>query len=260
MRICIVSPHRDDACLSLGMSLIRWARAGHRIRIVNCFTRSASAPYSDADTVHANDRTSYVSAVREKEDKVFLRRVPGAEMVDLRLKDAPLRMRCKEHEVHGRPVNEADPAIAKIATALEKRVGSNQVDLLLLPFGIGRHVDHSTAREAALPFARELACGFYDDMPYPSLVDADLEVNELREEIATHTAWQIVPLLCRAGITAASMKRELARIYCSQIDEATVDAIAEIAGRDNGERIWANDRLLALVEAGISGWSDGFVI
>ncbi len=177
LKICVVSPHRDDACFSLGLSLVRWAHAGHRIRVLNCFTRSAFAPYSDADTVHQNDRTSYVSAMREKEDKVFVRRVPGAGLIDLRLKDAPLRFRCGVDEVFRRALDEADPAIAKIASALEKRVGSEDAELLLLPLGLGAHVDHITARHAAMPFALPLACGFYEDLPYASREGADQEIE-----------------------------------------------------------------------------------
>lgn len=256
LKISIVSPHRGDACFALGLSLVRWAHAGHKIRLVNCFTRSAYAPYSDADTVHPNDRMSYVSAMREKEDSVFLRQIPGAEMVDLRLKDAPIRMRCAEQDVYGRAVSEDDPAIGKIAAALEKRTGPDQVDVLLLPLGMGSHIDHSTTRAAAVRFASGLACGFYEEMPYGSREGAESERERLRIEIVRQTGSSLSPMICYAGASAGSAKRELAEIYCSVLDEASVEQMASAAERIGGERIWANERLLALVKAGVAGWSE----
>ncbi len=256
MKICIVSAHRGDACLSLGVSLVRWARAGHRIRVVNCFTRSSYAPYSDADTVHANDRTSYVSAMREKEDKAFFRRVPNAELVDLRLKEASLRFRCEADAVVNLAWSEADPAIAKIAAALEKRVGANQVDLILLPMGVNRHIDHITAREAALAFAEAAPCGFYEDASFAAPESAEGDGNEMREEFARRIGWKLAPLLCRSGSDGAAMKRSYAQIYCSLLDEATVDVVARMHEQHGGERIWANERLVAAVDAEIPGWSE----
>ena len=43
--------------------------------VLNIFTRSRYAPYSDAGFVHENDQLSYVSAMRLREDEHFLRRI-----------------------------------------------------------------------------------------------------------------------------------------------------------------------------------------
>ena len=254
LNICVVSPHRDDACFSLGLSLVGWANAGHRIRVLNCFTRSAFAPFSDAETVHPNDRTSYVSAMREREDKVFLRRIPGADMMDLRLKDAPLRFRCEVDEVFRRPMSEADPAIAKIRAALEKRVGIDRAEVLFLPCGIGRHVDHITVREAAMPFGRPLACGFYEDLPYASREGAERELETLVEELGGRPGWALTPVVRQDDADAAARKRKLTEIYCSQVDESSVEAMSRYAERYQGERIWANERLADLLRSGVDGW------
>ncbi len=257
LKISIICAHRGDACFAMGLTLVRWARAGHKIRLINCFTRSAYAPYSDADTVHPNDRMSYVSAMRAKEDGVFLRKMPSAEILDLRLKDAPIRLRCAEQDVYGRAVSDEDPAIAKIAAALEKRMGPDKVDVLLLPLGIGSHVDHSTSRAAALGFASRLACGFYEDMPYGSLEGAESEGERLRLDIERETGVSLTPMVCSTGASPFASKRKLVEIYCSVLDDASVERIASAAERVGGERIWANERLLAMVGAGAPGWSEG---
>ncbi len=223
---------------------------------MNCFSRSTYAPYSDADTVHPNDRMSYVSAMRSKEDAVFLRRMRGAEIVDLRLKDAPIRLRCAEQDAYGRAVSNEDPAIGKIVSALEKRTGSGQVDILLLPLGIGSHVDHSTARSAAMGLVPALACGFYEDMPYASREGAEDEREKLRLEIERQIDSSLSPMICSGDAAASPAKRTLAEIYSSVLDERSVEEMASAAERTGGERIWVNGLLLALVNAGIPGWAE----
>lgn len=196
-----------------------------------------------------------MSAMREKEDKVFVRRVPGAGLIDLRLKDAPLRFRCGVDEVFRRALDEADPAIAKIASALEKRVRSEDAELLLLPLGLGSHIDHITARHAAMPFALPLACGFYEDLPYASREGADKEIDDACRNLEERYGWHLRSLLARDGLDAELKKRKLCQIYCSQVDDATINTMAAFSLRYEGERIWANSRLSALVEAGLPGWS-----
>ena len=92
----MLSPHRDDAAFSLAIAITNWLTARHTVTILNVFTRSRYAPYSDAAFVHENDQLSYVSAIRLREDEHFLRRITEAlpkglksnlHMVDLNLKD-----------------------------------------------------------------------------------------------------------------------------------------------------------------------------
>jgi hypothetical protein len=108
MHLLILSPHRDDAAFSLSLALEHWLRGRHTLTIVNVFTRSRYAPFSDADTVHENDLMSYVSAMRKREDEAFLKQMRGARMVDLNLKDAPIRLRCDAATVCDIAVNPDD--------------------------------------------------------------------------------------------------------------------------------------------------------
>ena len=72
MIFVVLSPHRDDAAFSLGLAVDSWLAAGHSVSVLNFFTQSAYAPYSDVETLHANDRVSFVSAVRRREDVAIL--------------------------------------------------------------------------------------------------------------------------------------------------------------------------------------------
>ena len=75
LKILILSPHRDDAAFSLSIAITNWLTARHTVTILNVFTRSRHAPYSDAGFVHENDELSYVSAMRLREDEHFVRRI-----------------------------------------------------------------------------------------------------------------------------------------------------------------------------------------
>ena len=125
MKIVVVSPHRDDAAFSVGLAIDAWLAARQAVDVLCCFTRSSSAPFSDADSLHPNDRLSYVTAVRAREDLAWSKMYRGAlSLTDLRLKDAPIRFRCPEDEVLGRSVAPADKAIGVIQKGLSRSGGN----------------------------------------------------------------------------------------------------------------------------------------
>ncbi len=194
LKILILSPHRDDAAFSLSIAITNWLTARHTVTILNIFTRSRYAPYSDAAFVHENDELSYVTAMRLREDEAFLRRITQnlpkglknhLHMADLNLKDAPIRLRIPLEEVSDTPVNPIDPSIEKIRKALTKQSEAGAMEALVIPAALGNHVDHLTVREAAQPFTATFPTAYYEDLPYatthPSAA-TDLEV--LREAAA----------------------------------------------------------------------------
>ena len=145
----------------LAIAITNWLSARHTVTIFNIFTRSRYAPYSDADFVHENDQLSYVSAMRLREDEHFLRRITEAlpkglknnlHIIDLNLKDAPIRLRIPLQELSDTPVNPIDPGIEKIRKVLTKQSEAGSMEALVLPAALGKHVDHLTVREAAMPF------------------------------------------------------------------------------------------------------------
>jgi hypothetical protein len=266
--IIILSPHRDDAAFSLALAIETWLTAGHTITLLNVFTRSLHAPYSDADFIHENDRLSYVSAMRLREDELFLQRLTQPlsrtqkqhlHMVDLNLKDAPIRLRIPDDALCDTPVNPEDPAIEKIRKALTRQSELGNLEALVL------HVDHITVREAALPLTATLPSAFYEDLPYaashPS-VAADLDALQ---NAATKIGDPLTPILYPTQTPAQSEslpeaeaegeaqsaaaeqakriahKRRLALGYASQIDEEAATLIANFATRYHAaERLWAN--------------------
>ena len=247
MNILLLSPHRDDAAFSLSLSINHWLACGHHVTLLNVFTRSLYAPYSDAESVHENDRLSYVSAMRRREDEAFLKQEPGLEMIDLNIKDAPIRLRCDSSTVCDMDVNPEDTCIPKIRKAIAKRAESGKAfTALVLPLGLGHHVDHRTARDAALPLTPDLPCAFYEELPYATREGVRVDLSRFREDTNTRLHEPLFPVLCHGTHTRPTeFKRRIALLYSSQIDAALADVICSFSHRyQGGERLWANQAWL----------------
>jgi LmbE family N-acetylglucosaminyl deacetylase len=237
VRIVVLSPHRAAAAFSLSLAFESWIARGHTVEVINCFPRSAFAPFSDADSLHPNDRASYVTALRLREDEAWRRQYgKHLTLTDLNLKDAPIRLRCSSEELFTLPVNPADKAIEKIRKALERA----RTDALILPLAIGGHLDHRTAQHAALlaPAAR---LAFYEDLPQSAHPGA----TGLIEAAAHALNPDLQPTFANGPdntAAATERKRKHALCYDSQIDDAAIVTIAEFCARYEGrERLWANE-------------------
>ncbi len=180
MRITVVSPHRGDAAFALGLAIEAWLARGHAVEVVSCFTRSEFAPYSDVGSVHANDRVSFVTAVRKREDEAWRKLHPAQHgaakltLTDLNLKDAPLRLHCGANEVFGRAADASEKVVSKIRRALEmSRAGA-----LVLPLGLSAHVDYVTARNVALSAqVAGFPVAFYEELPYAAGDGAEVAIE-----------------------------------------------------------------------------------
>lgn len=251
LKILVLSPHRDDAAFSLSLSIAQWLAAGHHVLLLNCFTRSLYAPLSDAEHTHSNDRLGYVSALRRREDEHFIRKLRGAtrnniELIDLNIKDAPLRLRCSSDVVCDLEVDPADRSIPKIQKSLAGQIAAGKVEALVLPLALGHHVDHRTARDAALPLSISVPCAFYEDLPYATRPGVTVDLEAFRRDASTRLHQSLHPALCQAP-AAVQTKRKLALGYASQIDDAAADLISSFADRyDGGERLWVNDAWAAI--------------
>ena len=227
-----------DAALGLGLAVDAWLEQGHAVEVVNCFTRSEHAPHSDADSVHANDRMSFVSALRKREDEAWQKLYRSAKLTltDLNLKDAPLRLHCAREEVGSVAVNEADKTFAKIAKALER----SRAAAVVFPLGVGGDVDHRTAMQAAATWLGPVA--FYEDQPYAA------EPGALIEEAAQTAALKLGSPLEPVFVSeptdvdaAVARKRRMALCYVSQLEDAQVAQVAGFCARYGGrERLWGS--------------------
>ena len=156
----VISPHVDDAFLSLGGMLSKNSH-GHQ-KVVNIFCVSdfaprGSCPKGDVDCV---------TALRRKEELANCRLV-GAEVDFLPFRDAKLRN--YKRLIHDLPrYDEESDMIREVKEKI--RVAAADAKTVFLPLAIGRHVDHLIVNRIGLELAVESQIPgdlfFYEDMPY----------------------------------------------------------------------------------------------
>ncbi len=246
LKVVVVSPHRDDAAFSLGLAIDQWLSAGHKVTVLNCFTQSDYAPFSDVSSLHANDKTSFVTAVRRREDVAWTKRAGTAlQLNDLDLLDAPLRLACAVDDVLTLEIRPGDRAVARIAGALAKMARGVPAGhcAFAVPLAAGGHIDHRVARQAALDALTDPAVplAFYEDLPYAARPGAAEMLGPLAEQLQR----ELEPCFPLAkplqAEEAIRRKSKLAECYDSQIDSDEVARIAEFSAMYGGrERLWAN--------------------
>lgn len=219
--LTVISPHPDDAAISLGATLQAWARRGVPIHVITCFTDTTWAPSLPGTPA------SEVRRERAREDAAFLRLLPGASHTRLRGRDIVVRSpeRRRDDAIEKRD----EPLIRDLARSLQRH---RRPGPLLVPLGLV-HLDHKLARLAALR-AGSVAVAFYEDLPYcawlsPSHIAAAAELVS-----------RIVGPLHRAGVGRSARVRQRAiDAYRSQFDEAERRWLARVASERNGEGVWA---------------------
>ncbi len=246
MTIVVLSPHRDDAAFSLGLSIDAWLAQGHTVSVLNCFTQSTYAPYSDVEALHANDRVSFVSALRRREDNAWNKLATNRlSFHDLDLLDAPLRVACAVDEVLTVEMRPGDRALARTEGAVAKLARKAQANgvFVAVPLAMGGHIDHRIVRQAALNAlgATPMPVAFYEDLPYAARLDG-AEDPALRAAETWPDLFAGFALGEPAGLEdAMRRKTRIAECYDSQVDSEAIRSMAEFAGRYGGrERLWAD--------------------
>ncbi|HRF50241.1 MAG TPA: PIG-L family deacetylase [Anaerolineales bacterium] len=173
-RHLILSPHLDDAVLSLGAAIHHWSQAGEAVLVVTVCAGSPNLPrYSRfARELHTRWGLSGEAAVaqRRREDRHALERL-GARARYLKELDAIYRagpdgrwLYPSGDAIFG-PLHHLERGVhdglARRLRALARRWGA---DVVYAPLTIGDHVDHVRVRAAAE--AADLPLAYYEDFPY----------------------------------------------------------------------------------------------
>ena len=207
--LCVLSPHSDDAALSVGLLLA--ARPRKLTKVVTVFNRSDFAHFEDGDL-------SAVTALRVEEDRRFFAEV-GAAAVWFDYMDARLRlgvgrelgslfMRAPEREL----VKAVANAVAKVITP---------DTIVLAPWAVGEHVDHRAVRQAAESLGVRDRLMFYADQPYWALTG--------QPRLPGTAVWA-----ADSGDVSAAAKRRHCSIYASQPAAARMAAWTCVAANGPG--------------------------
>ncbi|TAL31176.1 MAG: PIG-L family deacetylase [Alphaproteobacteria bacterium] len=149
MRICIVSPHLDDAILSCGILMQRRIASGDAVLSLNIFSSGTN------------------SQNRKKEDQCAQGEI-GAGAFFLDELDAPDRDPQYNSLVKlffGALDKSHDPYIDKVAGRIEEFLKHNKIDMAWFPLAAGTHIDHRIAYEAGRRI-KSVPVRFYEDRPY----------------------------------------------------------------------------------------------
>jgi LmbE family N-acetylglucosaminyl deacetylase len=189
LKILYLSPHPDDVAFSAAARVARDVAAGHEVTVLTLFPPApGDGPLADV-------------AARKAEDEAFAR-TAKVTMLDGGWVDAIARQpKYKKLRNLFGPLD--DDALVNEVHA---RISAMTFDEVVAPLGIGQHVDHQVAHQAARRFENAV---FYEDAPYvlvPFKLARRLDSLGLRPENVTRgslsaelsaaaRAWWDAPLL-----------------------------------------------------------------
>lgn len=231
-----VSPHIDDVTLSCPGHVLADRRAGRRALVLTLFSTDvpdlalASQPYRD----------------RWAEEERALDAL-GADGVLAGLPDAPWRSPQAYGNfsgiVFGRDPNDLG-AVGRAAELVARLVRRTRATRVLAPLGVGEHIDHRLAHEAARIAAadfRTATLRFYEDRPYASVPHAT------RLRLAALGLRSDAPDLCGAGLrelTAAFFFGLFRARYVQSFLHGTMNRVTVMARYGNQLQAAARDGLV----------------
>ncbi|CAM4446566.1 LmbE family N-acetylglucosaminyl deacetylase [Paenibacillus endophyticus] len=177
MKHLFLSPHLDDAAISCGDYIDNLVRTGHAVTVMTVFTGSAERLSMLARIIHKKFRLrdEEVMDVRLQEDRSACTLL-GADTIHLGLPECLYRFDEKGGPTY-RKLNELfetdpsrEPAASKEIISSLGDIDFTQYDLIYIPLGVGRHIDHLLVREAvelvastSFPLSKLM---YYRDLPY----------------------------------------------------------------------------------------------
>jgi LmbE family N-acetylglucosaminyl deacetylase len=158
VRLLFLSPHSDDAALSMGGWIWQtWLERGGLpgSALATVFSRSLYAPYAELHT------EAEVSACRAREDMAFAERF-GLRRLDLGFPDSSACGIPDERERQAPAA--ADPRRQPLVRSLS--AVCVRFDVVCLPAGVGGHVDHQLLVESVTEAGLLSRTVLFEDLPY----------------------------------------------------------------------------------------------
>lgn len=233
-RILIISPHLDDAVLSCGARIRQWIKEGNEVKVVSVFTHTGDAAAEEAQALYNTRRSDDVAALTAMQ----------ASFTHLSFADAPFRNPAY-HNFHTLLFHEAVPPAEApvkeaVQQALHQLVQQYAPHTLVLPLGVGAHIDHRIVFEAATVFITQpLEIIFYEELPYalveglPALALAHAKAIPIVADEMAYPAASFSPLLSQTvpvlknyitGAVDAQMSEYLYQEQLSRLNPALLQA------------------------------------
>jgi LmbE family N-acetylglucosaminyl deacetylase len=226
VRVLIVSPHFDDAPLSLGQSMIDGALSPHRVTVGIVFGRTSWVRWfhptrSRAPVVGAIRRAEELHAAARFRYRV---RIAGFEEAMLRL-DTTDAADYLDHDFDAA----ASPLLPAVLQVIDR--WSGEADQVVFPLGVGGHVDHLLCATAGRSlWERGTPVAFYEERPYRAYVDDDAVAA-----LASRLDLGLERRDASGDITSTKRRR---LFYPSQFDALFEDAVAIDQAEGRREHVW----------------------
>jgi LmbE family N-acetylglucosaminyl deacetylase len=230
-KFMILSPHLDDAALSVPTLITNLVKSKKQILCVNGFTVSPYAPGLKTKNVKA------ISRARKKEDAAALKYLgKNIKSTNLDFLDAPLR--------GVKNVTGKNPVTAKekiITNKISTLIAAKKDYFIIAPLGV-LHIDHIVMAEAVLRLVQKGVIEknrlmFYEELPVSGAASLEYIGNRARV-VAKRLCAGIKPLFISfPGLTA--LKKKMASFYPSQILAQDLGIVLKHTKRlKNRERVW----------------------
>lgn len=227
----IISPHPDDLAFSIGGTILKGRRSTGKLA-VTVFTRSSYGPFGCEGL-----STEQISARRRDEDRRFFKTV-GIPYVHLDFPDTTLRGYPNFESAREKERASDDPIFPTVRDTLRNLAELIGVESVILPLGVGNHIDHLISRDA-LRFPKQgWNYIYYEDVPYTT----GFSLTEI-DELARRVDAELRPFYTRIRDVISIKMRNL-RLYASQVGKEEINlAMAHckrLGPREQpAERIWS---------------------
>ena len=239
----IISPHLDDAALSCGGQIDLMTSQGQSVLIVTLMAGEPdeSTLTSYAQALHDRWQLRSDAVARRRQEDIIAAQILGAEYLHLEFPDCIYRRNSatgvpcylSDRDIFGE-INPDDYGLVNsVAERLAALPQSNQI---FTPLGVGNHVDHQIARQAAEKvFGQDLI--YFEEFPYaaePGAGDFVTRVSSSRWQSQT------IPL----PEEALQIKIKAISAYLSQLStffqnqQDLEDQVHRFTKAVGGERIW----------------------
>lgn len=215
-----ISPHRDDACFSLGAT-ISLLGGGH---LINIFTESSYTAHPSLSTNTPPLGNDIVTAIRNREEGQFCATANLTRhelgFADTTLRDISWSVNDDQNSLK-EPTQQAKLIMVPLGSLLQELTNNNagKVFTIYCPMAIGNHRDHLSTFLAMLMIRYQsrlpsLQWFYYEDLPYASwLGERERGIARFKEMMGNKN-WNKSYIPLRPD--QITRKMELVNIYSSQ--------------------------------------------
>jgi LmbE family N-acetylglucosaminyl deacetylase len=224
----IISPHLDDAALSLGAAMLAGS-LGSSPHIVVVFSVS-----NYTFEMPGTGDVEVVTRTRKSEETTVCR-LMKASLQFLDYGEPLVRGACREfEEVFNKDFKPtSDPLYHRIAGDVRRILDQRKPGLLIFPLALGDHLDHILLNSIGLALLADSGARimFFEDLPYAGIMEPeDIELAGKSKNLRPYA----IP-----GIELES-KLILLKNYQSQLDEFSFLAVKRYHTLRGSEHLWGN--------------------